>query len=1329
MKRFIPEPEPYSMNQSAPSDFPAGEEEDLKSLAEDRAHALLDEIRDYVRSGDLEGVLAPVALIALLQWMRARASQNGGEGEVFSSKELDRLRARDFLLEQPQELEPLLESHGIYLEIGDDFRVLPEMSSEIRDRYLQALTGWFDSFNLESRSGWEFLRASYEALIERLIQDSRDAGQFGTPSSIRSLMLDLAAPQKGEQIYDPCFGTGGLLRGVLRRLERPASPNKSTSEGQIGLYGVELNHNLHLIGTARVLLSGARMPQLKCGDALNATPGKEWDLKGDGFDLILANPPIGSFRKRGQQIDREKYPVSARHMENLFVQHALHNLRPGGRAVILVPNGLLFRSSDQDLRRLLTEEYRLLSVVGLPRLSFHTSIPGAVTSIQRREPRNHIWFVSSEASSFSSRAGKRDSKVELVEVEDLPSGAYFDEHGKEGSDDWQKREHIFRFSRERVADRDYILTPKPTGDEDVRQFLDQITALGHDVDVKDFGEVANVFSGRSHGRDDYVEEDVPSSQKGPQYLQVGDIRSGFIESSDIYLGKGVANERERLEEGDILLTSVGTVGRIASVSSKFAGSVPSQGIIVIRPEEELQPAYVHRLLMSSAYQKWIEGHSVGSTIHRLRITELRSLNIPVLSGDLQETVALVTDPGVSSDRILFVLSGEIEEDPIVTYLSESRDVEELDLGRYEVEDKMYEASDTPSQSLVGDMVSRLVSIRKHLLSRHGESANEVAQKWAKTVTSEIRKIELGANLDSPAERLLSLERVGTSNFAELEQNLPDLVSSQASYVTKAIGTLQHALREKAYRQVDFGAAVDPEVIPVGQSTLVTLRLINEGLLAVRDIQANVVGVQESTKKVEALQVGESLQWETTTSFDELGTHQVEIRWKAMRLDGKSIRGKEEVTFDVRKKERTERTESDTDIGENPYIIATPIDSMERPEMFKGREKQIEQIRSSLKTGGTNTVILMEGNRRTGKTSILRRLEHPDVLPEEWIPVYCNFQEGSGDQELAGLKTGEVFYRVARELVLKILERGHKVDVLGSGVLSPDQKRYKVRKSLMREMRPNFADTPNAFESLEVIVESVRYAVGERRLLLMLDEFDKVLEGIDSGLTQQTVPENFRSLFHDHKGVSGIITGSRRIRRLREYKYSALFGIGLHIPIKALDKNAAIDLVTDPVEGQLQYTKEARERIVRECACQPYLIQYLCHTVFQLCKAKETRTVSPEIVDKAAIDLVQDNEHFRHLWDEAGSDRKRYLVCLIDRLSEDERVTYDVLSEILASEGISTIDLDQSLEDLLEKETISRKEVRTGATEYQLEVPLFSRWISANEDASIYKERVLENQEK
>lgn len=1316
------------MNQSAPSDFPAGEEEDLKSQAEDRAHALLDEIRDYVRSGDLEGVLAPVALIALLKWLRARASQNGGEGEILSSKELDRLHTRDFLLEQPQELELLLESHGIYLEIGDDFRVLPEMSSEIRDRYLQALTGWFDSFNLESRSGWEFLRASYEALIERLIEDSRDAGQFGTPSSIRSLMLDIAAPQEGEQIYDPCFGTGGLLGGVLRRLERPASPKKSTSEGQISLHGVELNHNLHLIGTARVLLSGARMPHLKCGDALNTVPEEEWDLEGDGFDLILANPPIGSFRKRGQQIDREKYPVSARHMENLFVQHALHNLRPGGRAVILVPSGLLFRSSDQDLRRLLTEEYRLLSIVGLPRLSFHTSIPGAVMSIQRREPRNHIWFVSPEASSFSSQARKRDSKAELVEVEDLPSGSYFDERSESHSDDWQKREHIFRFSRERVADRDYILTPKPTGDEDVRQFLDQITALGHDVDVKDFGEVANVFSGRSHGRDDYVEEDVSSSQKGPQYLRVGDIRNGFIESSDIYLGKGVANERERLEEGDILLTSVGTVGRIASVSSKFAGSVPSQGIIVIRPEEELQPAYVHRLLMSSAYQKWIEGHSVGSTIDRLRITELRSLNIPVLSGDLQETVALVTDPGVSSDRILFVLSGEIEEDPVVTYLSESHDVEELDLARSQVEDRMYETSDTPSRSLIEDMVFLLVFIREELLSRQGESANEVAQKWAKAVTSEIRKVELGANLDSPAERLLSLERVDISKFAELEQNLPDLVSSQASCVTQAIGTLQHALREKAYRQVDFEASVDPEVISVGQPTLVTLCLINRGLLSVRDIQANIIGVQESTKKVETLQAGESLQWETTTSFDEVGTHQVEIRWKAMRLDGKDIRGKEVVTFDVRETGSTKRTESGSDIGENPYIIATPIDSTERPEMFKGREAQIEQIRSSLQTAGTNTVILLEGNRRTGKTSILRRLEHPHVLSENWIPVYCNFQEGSGDRELAGLEAGEIFYRVGRELVLKTLERGYTVDILGSGVLSPDDKRYQVRKSLMKGMRPNFEDSPNAFESLEVTVESVRHAVGDRRLLFMLDEFDKVLEGLDSGLTKQTVPENFRSLFHDHKGISGIITGSRRIRRLREEKYSALFGIGLHIPVKALDEKAAIKLVTEPVQGQLRYIKEARSMVVEECACQPYLIQYLCHTIFQICKREEVRAVSPEIVDRAATDLVQDNEHFRHLWDEAGTDRKRYLVCLIDRLSEDERVTYDVLSEYLGSEGISTQGLDGSLEGLLEREIISRDEVRPGVTEYQLEVPLFSRWISSNEDESIYKERILETQD-
>jgi len=635
------------------------------------------------------------------------------------------------------------------------------------------------------------------------------------------------------------------------------------------------------------------------------------------------------------------------------------------------------------------------------------------------------------------------------------------------------------------------------------------------------------------------------------------------------------------------------------------------------------------------------------------------------------------------------------------------------------------------------MVSRLVSVREGLLSRKDKSTNEVAQKWAGSVSSEIRKIELGAELDSPAERLLALERVDTAELIGLEQNLLDLVSRQASTVTEAIDTLQNVLQERAYRQIDLQAAVDREELPVnveGRTQIVfSLRLVNQSPLSVRDLQAKVVGsdlmeMHKSSMKVNVFQPGESIEWELAMSPEEYGTHQVDIRWSARRLDGVKIRGKEEATFDVKRLEQAERDESDTDIGENPYIIATPIDSTERPEMFKGREEQIEQIRSSLQTRGTNTVVLMEGNRRTGKTSILRRLEHPDVLSEEWIPVYCNFQEGSGHQELPGLKTEEVFYRVARELVLKALERGHTVDVLGSGVLSPSEKRYRVKKSLMREMRPSFSDSSRAFESLEVTVEAVRDAVGDRRLLLMLDEFDKVLEGIDSGLTQQTVPENFRSLFHDHKGISGIITGSRRIRRLREEKYSALFGIGLHIPVKALDKDAAIKLVTEPVQGQLRYTKEARSMVVEECACQPYLIQYLCHTIFQICKREEVRAVSPEIVDRAATDLVQDNEHFRHLWDEAGTDRKRYLVCLIDRLSEDERVTYDVLSEYLGSEGISTQGLDRCLEDLLEREILSREEMRPGMMEYRLEVPLFSRWLSANEDESIYRERVLENQE-
>ena len=134
---------------------------------------------------------------------------------------------------------------------------------------------------------------------------------------------------------------------------------------------------------------------------------------------------------------------------------------------------------------------------------------------------------------------------------------------------------------------------------------------------------------------------------------------------------------------------------------------------------------------------------------------------------------------------------------------------------------------------------------------------------------------------------------------------------------------------------------------------------------------------------------------------------------------------------------------------------------------------------------------------------------------------------------------------------------------------------------------------------------------------MLDEFDKLQEGIEAGITSPQVPENIRHLLQHQAGLGAIITGSRRLKRLREEYWSALFGLGHRIGISGLPTEEARRLVTRPVEGMLDYLPQACERAVELCACQPFLVQSLCNRVFEQAAAGNGRTVTRDIVEEAA----------------------------------------------------------------------------------------------------------------
>ena len=391
-----------------------------------------------------------------------------------------------------------------------------------------------------------------------------------------------------------------------------------------------------------------------------------------------------------------------------------------------------------------------------------------------------------------------------------------------------------------------------------------------------------------------------------------------------------------------------------------------------------------------------------------------------------------------------------------------------------------------------------------------------------------------------------------------------------------------------------------------------------------------------------------------------------------------------------------------DLGPSPYIVGSPVD---REEMFFGREGIMGQIRRQVGANEHGNVILLEGNRRSGKTSILRQLEKEGALPG-WAAVYCSFQD------VDSVATHDVFRLLARETAWALANYGIETWIPGVPRLESGKP---FKHGFLSALDEAFSDD-HPFETLEMYLSSAVEAARPRRVLLMLDEFDKLQEGIDSGITSPQVPENIRHLLQHQLGVGAIITGSRRLKRLREEYWSALFGIGYRIGVSSLSKEDARRLVIEPVAGRLEYEASARDRVLEMCACHPFLIQSRCSRVFDQAATGSVRTISLDVVERASTEMVRDNEHFRTLWDYAGSERRRLILALGSWLANGgSTVDLTVIGAKLNEIGISDFgdqDLVDDLDELRELELIEFDDTDRGGT-YRLAVPLMAMWLEMN----------------
>jgi type I restriction enzyme M protein len=261
----------------------------------------------------------------------------------------------------------------------------------------------------------------YEYLLSQIASAGKN-GQFRTPRHIIKLMVDMVAPQPADEICDPACGTAGFLVAASEyvRDTHPTALTDATQRTHFHrsmFHGYDFDSTMLRIGSMNMLLHGVEAPDIRYRDSLSE--GASADA--EKYTLILANPPFaGSLDYESTAKDLLRV-VKTKKTELLFLALFLKLLKPGGRAAVIVPDGVLFGSSKahKDLRRTMIEEQKLDAVVKLPSGVFRP-YAGVSTAILLFTKTNsggtdEVWFYDVQADGFSL-----DDKRNPIVASDLP---------------------------------------------------------------------------------------------------------------------------------------------------------------------------------------------------------------------------------------------------------------------------------------------------------------------------------------------------------------------------------------------------------------------------------------------------------------------------------------------------------------------------------------------------------------------------------------------------------------------------------------------------------------------------------------------------------------------------------------------------------------------------------------------------------------------------------------------------------------------------------------------------------------------------------------------
>lgn len=284
---------------------------------------------------------------------------------------------------------------------------------------LQKVVTALDSIPMEDRDTQGDI---YEYLLSKL-QTSGTNGQFRTPRHIINMIVELMKPTPTDKIIDPAMGSAGFLVSASEYLRRNHNDLFYTAElshhfHNEMFYGNDMDTTMLRIGAMNMMLHGVDAPNIDYRDSLSEDNKDE-----EKYTLVLANPPFkGSLDYESVSNDLLKI-AKTKKTELLFLSLFLRILKPGGRAAVIVPDGVLFGSSNahKAIRKEIIENNKLEAIISMPSGVFKP-YAGVSTGIMiftkiGTGGTDKVWFYDMKADGFS--LDDKRAPIESNDIDDI----------------------------------------------------------------------------------------------------------------------------------------------------------------------------------------------------------------------------------------------------------------------------------------------------------------------------------------------------------------------------------------------------------------------------------------------------------------------------------------------------------------------------------------------------------------------------------------------------------------------------------------------------------------------------------------------------------------------------------------------------------------------------------------------------------------------------------------------------------------------------------------------------------------------------------------------